>query len=326
MILESGKEIVYAFLLDGKGGATKLDGEKVEHWKSSDGVLWLHLDGNQENVETWIHLKSGAPAFICNAFLDDGNRPRLVIFSDMMFVSMRAINFNTTDDPDDMVFLHLLLTKDRIITLRHRRVKATSQLHHQCENGEAPIDVSDFFYQVLAFATDRIGEVVDDVFNKVDEAEEDLVENNNTNLRGKVADVRRQTINLRRFLWPQRDLLFQIAEVNIEWFNNGKATRFKEIAEKYNRYIDDIRTARERATITQEELNSITNERLSKTMYILAIVSTIFLPLTFLTGLLGINVTGIPYANHPYAFGFVSLFAVIIVITEILYFKWKKLM
>lgn len=326
MILENGKEIVYAFLLDGKGGATRLDGEQVANWKPENGVLWMHLDGNQENVDTWVHLHSGAPTFLSEAFLDDGNRPRLVVHLDMIFISLRAINFNTSDVPDDMVFLHLLLTKDRIITLRHKRVKATSQLHHQCENNEAPIDVSDFFYQILAFATDRIGEVVDEVFDKVDEAEDDLVGNNTQNLRSKVADLRRQTINLRRFLWPQRDLLYQIADIKLEWFHNDKQSKFKEIAEKYNRYIDDIRAIRERAAITQEELNSTTNERLSKTMYILAIVSTIFLPLTFLTGLLGINVSGIPFANHPFAFAFVSVFALVIVLAEIMYFKWRKLM
>ena len=75
----------------------------------------------------------------------------------------------------------------------------------------------------------------------------------------------------------------------------------REIAERTSRFVEDIDAAKDRAAITQEELNSRLSEQMNKAMYVLSIVAAIFLPLGLLTGLLGINVGGIPGAENKWA-------------------------
>ena len=98
----------------------------------------------------------------------------------------------------------------------------------------------------------------------------------------------------------------------------------REIAERTSRFVEDIDAAKDRAAITQEELNSRLSEQMNKAMYVLSIVAAIFLPLGLLTGLLGINVGGIPGAENKWAFMGVTLLLIGLATLLILLFKRIK--
>ena len=110
----------------------------------------------------------------------------------------------------------------------------------------------------------------------------------------------------------------------MSWFKNTENYKIKELTEKYIRYLADIDSARDRAAITYEEINSIYSEQLNKIMYVLSLVATIFLPLTFITGLLGINVGGIPGSKSTLAFIIVCAVLLILGVVEYVIFKIKK--
>ena len=90
------------------------------------------------------------------------------------------------------------------------------------------------------------------------------------------------------------------------------------------RYVEDLDESRERAAVTQEELAGRISDRMNKTMYMLAIVATVFLPLGLLTGLLGINVGGIPGTDNTYAFLIVCLMLVSLAFAELWFFIRRK--
>ena len=98
----------------------------------------------------------------------------------------------------------------------------------------------------------------------------------------------------------------------------------REIAERTSRFVEDIDAAKDRAAITQEELNNRLSEQMNKAMYVLSIVAAIFLPLGLLTGLLGINVGGIPGAENKWAFTGVTLSRIGLATQLILLFKRIK--
>ena len=98
----------------------------------------------------------------------------------------------------------------------------------------------------------------------------------------------------------------------------------RETAERTARYVEDIDAARERALIAQEELNSRLAEQMNRAMYTLSIVAAIFLPLGLLTGLLGINVGGIPGTESPWAFLIVTVFLFLMAVFLIIWFKRLK--
>ena len=91
-----------------------------------------------------------------------------------------------------------------------------------------------------------------------------------------------------------------------------------------NKITEDLSALRERANVSQEEFTAKIGDQMTKTMYVLAILSTIFLPLNFIASLLGVNVSGIPGASNPNAFLIVCIIVIIIGIIEYLWFKKNR--
>ncbi|MBW2467177.1 MAG: zinc transporter ZntB, partial [Deltaproteobacteria bacterium] len=143
-------------------------------------------------------------------------------------------------------------------------------------------------------------------------------------LRSSLAGLRRQAISLRRYLSPQREALSRLLTEKITWVDDADRLRLRETCDQLVRYLEDLDEARDRAAVTQEELVNRLSEQMNNKMYLLSIVAAIFLPLGFLTGLLGINVGGIPGAESKLGFAGFVLLLIGVVIVQIWFFKKKK--
>lgn len=223
-----------------------------------------------------------------------------------------------------MVSIRMWFDEHRIISMRHRRVMAIEDINKSIEIGKGPDSVNDFLVMVANKLVDRMGDVISEIDDSVDELEDLVLTEENYELRPKLANLRRQTISMRRYISPQRDVLARLQNERISWLSDIDKVRIREIAERTARFVDDLDSARDRATITQEELNSRLSEQMNKTMYILSIVAAIFLPLGLITGLLGINVGGIPGTENKFAFALVSIFLVVFAFFQYLIFKRKR--
>jgi zinc transporter len=106
--------------------------------------------------------------------------------------------------------------------------------------------------------------------------------------------------------------------------NEASRVHVRELTERTSRFVEDIDSARDRAAITQEELNNRLSEQMNKAMYLLSIVAAIFLPLGLITGLLGINVGGIPGAENKLSFLIVPVFLVVLAVILVGLFKRVK--
>ncbi|MDX1776331.1 MAG: CorA family divalent cation transporter, partial [Desulfobulbales bacterium] len=165
---------------------------------------------------------------------------------------------------------------------------------------------------------------IDDLEDQVADLEDQVLTAESRQLRSQLADLRRQAISLRRYLAPQREALSRLLTEKISWLDDAARIRLREVSDQLARYLEDLDEARDRAAVTQEELVNRLSEQMNNKMYLLSIVAAIFLPLGFLTGLLGINVGGIPGAESNLGFVVFIILLIVVVIFQIWYFKKKK--
>ena len=321
MNVKSG--LVYSYILNDNTGKA-IDWEQVKQWNPSQGVLWLHFDYAEEEFKKWLFEESGLDAVSCEALIADETRPRVVTSSDSLLLILRGVNCNPGADPEDMVSIRMWFDEFRIISMRHRRVMAINDLKESIEMGKGPNSVNDFMVMVANKLVDRMADVISEIDDTVDELEDLVLTEESDELRPKLANLRRQIISMRRYVSPQRDVLARLQNERISWLSDIDRVRVREIAERTARFVEDLDSARDRASITQEELNNRLSEQMNKTMYILSIVAAIFLPLGLITGLLGVNVGGIPGTENKYGFAFVSISLVIFAYIQYLIFKRKR--
>jgi zinc transporter len=323
-MFDASEGLVYAHYISGDRDKTQLTWREVNAWQPNQGVLWVHLDATSEAALNWLEHESGLDPMIQEALLELGTRPRSLTTTSGMLLIFRGVNCNPGSDPEDMVAIRMFISDQRIVTLRRNRVKAVRDVHEMFISGNGPSTVGEFFVAVVDRITDRIGEIVVDIEDRVADVEDTIVGAEMSELRPRLAELRRESISLRRYIAPQRDMLTRLVHDRIHWLGDTDGTILRETAERTARYVEDIDAARERALIAQEELNSRLSEQMNRAMYTLSIVAAIFLPLGLLTGLLGINVGGIPGTENRWAFFIVTAFLVILAVLLIAWFKKIK--
>ena len=188
------------------------------------------------------------------------------------------------------------------------------------------INTADFFIELTYQILNYLYTFIDGLEDRIDSLEERALEQITQEIRVELAELRRQIIGIRRFMAPQREAISRLLLEKLSWFTEDDRLALKETSDRMSRVIEDIDTLRERAMIAQEEVQDRLAEQMNNRMYVLSVITAIFLPLGFLTGLLGVNVGGIPGGQKPAAFIVFCLILIILVVLQIVYFRWKKWM
>lgn len=322
--MNAADALVYAYLLDGKGGGLAVDWTAIDNWDPGQGLLWIHLDSKVGETRVWLENKSGLSQVMIESLLDRGTRPRNVVSDEGLLLILRGVNCNPGEDPEDMVAIRMLLSEHRIITIRYRRVMAIQDVQKTIHANKGPCSAGDFLVMVAERIADRMGDTVADLDDSADEMEDTVLTADIHEVRSKLADLRRTAISLRRYIAPQRDVLFRVIQERVSYLDDIDRVHLREVAERTARFVEDIDSARDRASITQEELNNKLSEQMNRAVYILSIVAAIFLPLGLLTGLLGINVGGIPGAENKWAFFLVVVILIAIAAGLLVWFRKIK--
>ncbi len=294
--------IIHAFLLDGRGGGLALDWDAIERWVPEAGTLWVHLDYEDAVSQSWLGLRSGIAPVIRDALIDRDPRPRVLLDDDALLLVVRGVNLNQGAQPEDMVSVRCWAERHRVVTLRHRPVRALDAIAATLTRGKGPRDAGGFVAALVDTVLEPVVTVVDTLDDDVARAEDDVLVNQVPEQRARLADLRRRAINLRRFIGPQRDALNKLAAVEAPWLDDGARAKLREAADRQARTVEELDAARDRAAVTHEELQSRMDELANRRLYILSLVTAVFLPMSFVTGLLGVNVGGVPAQDIHWAF------------------------
>lgn len=324
--MEDDNGLLYAYLLNGQGGGEKIGWEKIKQWSPEQGVIWVHLEYSNSIAQGWVLNESGLDEVTAEALLAEETRPRSMLSASGLLLTLRGINPTPESDVQDMVAIRMWSDGKRIISTRRRRLLDAYEISQGIEKGVGVKNAGEFVESLTDRMTERMVDVVDGISDQVDDLEEAVLTMESYELRPKIADLRRQAIGIRRYLTPQREAVSRLFNEKVDWLSDMDRLRLRESADRTTRFIEDLDLARERAVVVQEELLSRLSEKMDRTMYVLSIVAAIFLPLGFLTGLLGINVGGIPGADFKGSFLIFCIFLVVIVGLQIWIFKRKKWM
>jgi len=317
--------IIFSYAFDNQGGGTALKGEQISETLHDEALGWVHMDANHPDTRPWLEKEVGyLDLYIIDALLAEETRPRMVQIGDGVLLILRGVNLNEHAEPEDMVSIRLWVDPHRIISLRKRKLLAIRDIEAQLLEGKGPKDAGQFVCMLSARMFERMEPVLAELDDTTDEIEERILEETNGQLRESIVHVRKQAIIFRRYIAPQREAIGQLRMADLTWLNEGHKRHLQEVYNHVTRYVEDLDAVRERAQVIKDELANSMADKLNRNMYVLSVIAAIFLPLGFLTGLLGINVGGIPGADNADAFVIFSEILLALVIAQVALFKWLK--
>lgn len=317
--------ILLAYGFDGKGGGEMLKGDAISKCIQADQLAWVHLDATHKDAKAWLEKEiSYLDHIIIDALVADETRPRMLQIGDGVLLVLRGVNLNENADPEDMVSIRLWVDQHRIVSLRRRKLRAVFDIEAQIKAGKGPKEAGEFVSMLVSRLFERMEPVLSTLDEQTDNVEELILDKPDAVLREQIVDIRKQAIMFRRYMAPQRDAIGQLRMADLSWLGEMEKRYLQESYNRVTRYVEDLDAVRERAQIVKDELANVMSDKLNKNMYVLSVIAAIFLPLGFLTGLLGVNVGGIPGTENGDAF---MLFCGILTITvaiQVVLFKWFK--
>jgi zinc transporter len=287
------------------------------------GFLWVHIDGRETAGAAWLALQEGIPAVARNALMALETRPRSEIMGTGALVNLRGLGATPDDDPDALVSIRFWAEAGRVISVCFRSPLALDPVIDEFLGGSIE-DPGDLIAKFAVAITTELDPRIADIGDIIDGCEVALDSSNIQSTRRNVAQMRSQAINYRRFVAPQRQALDRLAGAPFIWLDDDDRLHLRDAGDRCARMAEELEAIRERAALMHDELTDRRAEQMDARALLISIVALIFLPLTFITGLLGMNVAGIPYATEPWAFWGVVGVCVLLGLLVLGWFIWAR--
>jgi len=314
---------VIAVRLDGKGGASPISPSAAVA-ASADTPVWINIDFSDPHAAEWAWSDSGLDDSIIGAMLDTESRPRTLQHGNGVLTMLRGVNLNPGARLEDMISVRTWLEPGRVVTASRRCLRSLTEIRQSIEQGNGPTTPSQLLIDLIDRLNHYIGEGIEQIEEHIDRAEDEAARDGSLNRSSAFNQLRRQTAQIRRYLSPQREALDRLARVTESVFDAGEMIELREQLNRLTLGLEDLDLVRERALVAQEEFLGLLAHEQNARMLVLSIVAAIFLPLSFLTGLMGMNVAGLPGTAHPWSFWILVLLMVLIAVAILAVFRSRK--
>lgn len=314
----------HAFIDDGQT-VSRVSPEHAAAAARSPRLVWIHLDVTKPETRPFLADRLGLPDLVVSALTAAETRPRCDALGGGALINLRGLSL--TDEPtvDELVSVRVWTERALIVTVARYTISAMPRLTEAMEAGQVR-DPGDFVALLADGITDDLDPDVAELGDRLDQCELNLDAKRAFQLRRTIATVRAQSIEYRRFVAPQRQALERLANLGADWLEEDDRLHLSESADRFARMTEELESIRERAALMAEQITDLRAELIDQRSLVISVVALVFLPLTFLTGLFGMNVK-LPYQDAPWAFSAMLGFCGLVVIGGLGYFlkaRWFR--
>ncbi|HET9510483.1 MAG TPA: CorA family divalent cation transporter [Sphingomonas sp.] len=283
--------------------------------------VWVHLCVSDERARAWLSEQAKLPDYVIEGLVAAETRPRCTPMDDGALINLRGLT-EADMGSDLLASVRIFASAGHVYTVMRRQLKALETVKRAVAAGRI-LDPGDLIAEFSTTITEELDPVVADLGDRLDVCETQIEAVRAFRLRQRVNRARVEAIGYRRFLNPQRAALEKLAALPAGWLQDDDRVHLSSAADRAARMAEEVEAIRERAGLMHETLTDLRGELIDQRSLVIAIAAMVFLPLTFLTGLYGMNVEGLPYAKEPWAFEAILGVCVTISVGIVGWFSWR---
>ena len=292
--------------------------------KYQDKHVWINVDGKNALIEAQALLDTfEIHPIVYEHLVANKQRAKIENYNHHLYISCKMVTYNHSLHSEN---LSILFEGEILITFGMIRGDILEPLRKRLKNEKDPIrqkGTDYLLYSILDEVTDAYFAVLEKVEEKIDVLEEAILLSSKIEQLKKVRELKRELLSMHKLVWPFREV---VAYLSHEEQIVSKDTQFyfRDVHEHLFQVIDSVDTYRDVLSSLLDIYLSSSNMRLSEVMKILTIISTIFMPLTFIVGLYGMNFKYMPEINWLYGYPFALSLMFLSILAMLIYFKHKK--
>lgn len=297
-----------------------------DEWRNAPelGPIWLHFNLADTRAQQWLAACERLPASARDRLLSDDRHIGLRPAGSGLAGLLGDVGYEFESDPEHLGLLHLYVDQHWIITARTHPLKVADQLRREFMDGAivpTPMSVLIRFAEELSELFDGIAVAQADI---VDDIEDSVLKDRSPREGGDLGRVRRLVARLRRHVAAQRMALSQVVHRPPPWCGDEELEQLRRAFERTEVVAQDLEATQERARLLQEEISNCLGEATNRNLYVLSIVTAIFMPITLITGIFGMNVGGLPGLSDDGGFWWVMVLMVITALVTLITLHWKR--
>ena len=289
-------------------------GERLsKHLGDAEGkLLWLHFNLSQASTERWLREHTPLPPEFFEALQQGSRSTRVEQVDDALIAVVNDVLHGFAFDPSETSTLWMYITPTLLISARKKPLKSVDRLRQAVQQGASVTSTTELLTHLLRDQADVLIGIVRDTVTRVDKIEDDLLAGRLDSKRSNLGQSRRVLVRLQRLMAPEPAALFRLLQRPPAWIADDDLQDLRQSSEEFSAVLTDMASLQERIKLLQEEIAAMINERNSKSLYTLTVFTVVALPINLIAGLFGMNVAGIPLAEHPHGFWMVVALILII--------------
>ncbi len=292
----------------------------------SGGAQWLHMCIHHAETSRYLIDVAGLDELTVAAMVEDDTRSRLQQRGNGLMVLLKAMHLKDgfMAMPEDMVSIRIWIDANRVITAREADVDPIIELAARVARGQGAVRPGEFLTDLIDEHLGEVAKQMESLEDDVDHIDRLLVQHQMEAACPSMAETQTRISGFLRHLGPQRGVLESLVRLDHPVLTDQDRARLEDALSRLLQFLETLHNLRDRVDILNDQVTRIQERRLARSSYVFAVVATIFLPLNFLTGLFGMNLMGLPFAESAQGFWIMLAICAFLVTLLLLAFRWRK--
>ena len=319
------KYFATVYTLDEQGGAEKVLAKRLGTLEDLKKPVWVHLNLSDERAGRWLKRQKELNDWVRENLINpEISEPRMRVRQNRLLLVLRTVNMMPKSEPDDLVFLRLFATEKILISTCTSKTLDFKEVDDLFADGDGPENINALIPVILEQTLDNVTASIDRIEDQVDAWEEKIIMGRPAEgMYQALSELLRQVLIIRRFMMPEREVLDNLARHGVRWFNAETERSIRDDFDRVRRIVEDIDLLEKRIRVNQDALSHIEDKQTQRNTYMLSVIAGIFLPLSFLASVFGMNLGGIPWNTEAY--GFLAVNGIMLIIGILIFILFKKL-
>ncbi len=305
----------------------KLEGIKLEKLEENQ-VNWINVDGVHDTIAL---EKVGSRFHLHHLILEDiantTQRPKTEFYSHCIFQCIKMISYDIENEELNEEQVSILLTSDAVITFQEKTGDVFENIRERIEQGRGRIRTSKndyLFYALIDSIIDHYFIAIETIGDHLNNLEDEIFDEPNQDSLIKVQKNKRLLLNLRHAIYPLRESISRLLKEESELIDPKIITYFQDAYDHCIQIIETVESYREINAGLRDMYLSSVSHKMNQIMQVLTVMSSIFIPLTFVAGVYGMNFDHIPELHWQDGYGYFWILCGALFVMLLGYFKWKK--
>ncbi|TFH24999.1 magnesium/cobalt transporter CorA [Candidatus Bathyarchaeota archaeon] len=302
--------------------------EEAYSLKDKSSVTWLNIDGvHKPEIIEQVGTHFGIHPLVLEDIANTGQRPKIDDFDEYIFVVLRMLRFDEKENETKTEQVSIVLGRDFVISFQELEGDVFDAIRERLRNNKGRIRKigADYLaYTLIDAIVDNYFIILEKLGETIEDIEDKLVTNTSTETLRTIHDLKREMVFLRKSVWPLREVISRMERSESPLINKSTHIYLRDVYDHTIQVMDSVETFREMLSGMLDIYLSSVSNRMNEVMKVLTVIATIFIPLTFLAGIYGMNFRHMPELELPWSYPAILTLMFTVAILMVVYFRRKK--